>query len=257
MESGAITSYIDVAQLTLYTFWACFAGLIYYLRREDKREGFPMVAEVSDFIRTEGWPHIPSPKTFVLAHGAMRTAPHAEPPCKIPNSRPTAAYVGAPIEPVGNPLLSGIGPAAYAERLDEPDMTFEGEPKIVPLRAAHEFSVNPTDPDPRGLTVVGADGMTAGTVQDVWVDKSEYIIRYYEVALEGGQGSVLVPMPLARINLAGRPHMRVLSILGGQFADVPRTRHPDQITFLEEDKICAYYGGGTLYAEASRQEPIL
>ena len=42
METGAITSYIDVAQVALYAFWAFFALLILYLRREDKREGYPL-----------------------------------------------------------------------------------------------------------------------------------------------------------------------------------------------------------------------
>ena len=31
----------------------------------------------------------------------------------------------------------------------------------------------------------------------------------------------------------------------------------DRITLLEEEKVMAYYGGGTLYAEASRKEPLL
>jgi photosynthetic reaction center H subunit len=29
MEFGAITQYVDVAQIVLYMFWAFFAGLIY------------------------------------------------------------------------------------------------------------------------------------------------------------------------------------------------------------------------------------
>ena len=38
MNQGAITSSIDVAQVTLYLFWFFFAGLLYYLRREDKHQ---------------------------------------------------------------------------------------------------------------------------------------------------------------------------------------------------------------------------
>ena len=34
MQTGAITGYIDVAQIALYVFWVFFAGLIYYLQRE-------------------------------------------------------------------------------------------------------------------------------------------------------------------------------------------------------------------------------
>jgi len=33
-------------------------------------------------------------------------------------------------------------------------------------------------------------------------------------------------------------------------------RNPDQITLLEEEKVSAYYGAGTLYATSHRQEPI-
>jgi photosynthetic reaction center H subunit len=31
----------------------------------------------------------------------------------------------------------------------------------------------------------------------------------------------------------------------------------DQITFYEEERIVAYFGGGYLYANRARQEPIL
>jgi photosynthetic reaction center H subunit len=49
----------------------------------------------------------------------------------------------------------------------------------------------------------------------------------------------------------------VKSILSTQFAHVPTTKHPEQITLLEEEKVMAYYGGGTLYATPDRQEPLL
>jgi photosynthetic reaction center H subunit len=34
METGGLTSYIDLAQIALYGFWIFFAGLIWYLHRE-------------------------------------------------------------------------------------------------------------------------------------------------------------------------------------------------------------------------------
>jgi photosynthetic reaction center H subunit len=49
----------------------------------------------------------------------------------------------------------------------------------------------------------------------------------------------------------------VESILGAQFATVPGTKSTSQITALEEDQITAYYGGGTLFATAARQEPLI
>ena len=50
-QTGAITQYIDVAQIVLYVFWFFFAGLIWYLRREDKREGYPLESDRSDSVR--------------------------------------------------------------------------------------------------------------------------------------------------------------------------------------------------------------
>ena len=72
MQTGAITNYIDVAQLVLYAFWIFFAGLIFYLRREDKREGYPLISERSGSITVQGFPPIPKPKTFLLAHGGTQ-----------------------------------------------------------------------------------------------------------------------------------------------------------------------------------------
>jgi photosynthetic reaction center H subunit len=49
----------------------------------------------------------------------------------------------------------------------------------------------------------------------------------------------------------------VESILGNQFADVPAIKSQDQITMLEEERVMAYYGGGTLYATPERREPLI
>ncbi|MEO8333564.1 MAG: photosynthetic reaction center subunit H [bacterium] len=164
-------------------------------------------------------------------------------------------YAGAPVEPQGNPLLSGMGPAAYANRADRVDLTYHGEARIVPLRAAPGFYLNPRDPDPRGMDVVAADGVVAGTVIDVWVDRAEPSPRYYEVAVAGGSEVVLLPATVARVKARHR-QLRVKSILAHQFADVPRTARPDRVTLLEEDKIQAYYAGGYMYATAERREPL-
>jgi len=66
----------------------------------------------------------------------------------------------------------------------------------------------------------------------------------------------LLPMTLSRVD-AKRRQIKVKSILGGHFVQVPATKNPDVVTRLEEDKICGFYGGGTLYATPSRSEPLL
>jgi photosynthetic reaction center H subunit len=258
MQTGAITSYIDVAQLTLYAFWIFFAGLIFYLRREDKREGYPLESDRSRNVRVVGFPPMPSPKVFMLPHGGTRSAPRVEAPSGPIAAEPVGAWPGAPLQPTGDPLRDGVGPASYGERADLPDLTLEGEPKIVPLRRAPDFFLEPRDPDPRGMAVIGGDRQVAGTVQDIWIDRSEAVIRYLEVAVTTPEGvrSVLAPMPLARVNGA-RGEVVVRSILAADFVEVPGLRDPDQVTLREEDRIVGYYGGGQLYAVPSRLGPIL
>jgi photosynthetic reaction center H subunit len=105
------------------------------------------------------------------------------------------------------------------------------------------------------MNAVGADGVVGGVVTDVWIDRVELVVRYFEVALSAGP-SVLLSAPMTRIDTAANA-VRVQSILGAQFADVPLLANPDQVTLREEDQIQAYYGGGQLYATASRLEPLL
>jgi photosynthetic reaction center H subunit len=105
------------------------------------------------------------------------------------------------------------------------------------------------------MPVFGADGVQGGTIVDIWVDRSEPQIRYFELETAGGR-KVLVPMALAKIDRMRRK-VAVISIHGAQFAHVPGISNPDLVTLLEEDKICAYYGGGTLYADPKRQEPFM
>ena len=106
MEYGAITSHIDVAQVALYAFWVFFAGLIVYLHRENKREGYPLIAEDrrSDRVKVQGWPAVPAPKTFRLEDGRDYLAPPgntAEPPLGAVAPQP---WPGSPLIPLGDPL---------------------------------------------------------------------------------------------------------------------------------------------------------
>ncbi len=251
MQTGAITGYIDVAQLVLYAFWIFFAGLIYYLHREGKREGYPLESDRSRSITVQGWPALPDAKTYRLANGDSVSLPNA----KVANQPPVheGAYRGAPLQPTGDLLLAGIGPGSWNDRADVADLTYEGLPKIVPLRSAPGFGVARQDVDPRGLPVLGDDGVEGGRVVDLWVDRSEMLFRYLELELAGG-ARVLLPMTFARVQ---QRRILVQAILGHQFANVPKTRVADQVTLLEEEKIMAYYGAGCLYATPSRQEPLL
>ena len=260
MLKGSLTGYIDVAQLTLYAFFFFFACIVYYLRREDKREGYPLEADNFPKGRTikEGFPFVPSPKILRLTHGGTTAAPNFKHDVQPIRAKPIDRWPGSPLQPTGNPMLDGVGPASYALREDEPERMVDGEPLIQPMRRAPETSVDVEDSDPRGMAVIGADGRQGGTVTDIWVDLAEPQIRYLEVAAtsDAGTTQVLLPMPFARISRSKR-QVKVKSILGRHFATVPALRNPDQVTKLEEDKITAYYGSGHLYAKPSRLGPLL
>lgn len=178
-----------------------------------------------------------------------------------PTFVPADQYNGSPVVPTGNPMVDGVGAAAYnAGRRDEPDVTFHGAPKFVPMRADPAFSVAKGDPDPRGLPVIAADKEVAGTVVDIWVNRAEPQVTFYEVQLAGSEERRLLPVGFVQwpnFGLWGNDRLLVKSITAAQFRDVPTTKRPDLITLLEEDRICAYYAGGQLYATPSRSQPLI
>jgi photosynthetic reaction center H subunit len=258
MQIGAIVGSMDVAEVALGTFALFFVGLVRYIQRESNREGFPLRDQNNEPMRSVGLNGIPPVKHYILPHGHHAQAPR--PPRHQPvGGVAIGAFPGAPIEPTGNKLTSGLGPSAYAQRADHPDRQFfDGAPRIVPLRADPAFSIAEESDDPRGWTVVGADNVVAGKVVEAWVDRSEGITRYLEVALVPGLGGKRVLVPTVMLVLHDRTEtVEVASILGAQFADVPVTKSPDQVTLLEEDKITAYFAGGTLYATPARAEPLV
>jgi len=253
MGTGAITQYVDVAQLVLYAFWVFFFGLIYYLVRENHREGYPMETDGHARGKITGWP-VPAPKTYLLHDGTQVTVPDLNKGEPANNSEPNHSWIGAPLVPTGNPLLAGVGPGAYANRADVPEPDEHGKPKIVPLRLAAGFGVARQDRDPRGMPVVGADGVTGGMVKDLWVDQMERAFRFLEIEVPGAARNVLVPMLFVRI---GRDSVKVEAVLGAQIAQAPVTRNPEQVTMLEDEKIGAFYAAGTLYATQERAEALV
>ncbi len=182
------------------------------------------------------------------------------------NARAVDSSFGAPLEPIGNPLTAGIGPGAWADRSDKPDLTISGAARIVPMRVATDFFVAHEDPDPRGLDVKGMDGAVGGKVVELWVDRSEPCLRYLEIEVAGG-GRRLVPVPFMRIPRAkgwfpfmsvgpSASHVQIDVLKAGDFAEIPQTKTSDLVTLLEEDKISAYFGAGSLYNSELRYGPL-
>ncbi len=266
---------IDIALVSLYVFWLFFAGLLIYLQRESRREGYPLVSEVDGKpLEHEYW--LPDPKEFRLADGTVVTVPDPEKDRHQDSlsMEPAMPGTGVPFRPVGDPMLAGVGPGAYTPRARRPDLTFEGAPRIVPMRSAPDFSIEANDPDPRGMPVIAADWEEAGKVVDVWVDRADMLARYFEVELPASAGAYATPpaegedaaplrahrvlLPVNFTQVDGRlGKISVIAILSSQFANVPVTASPDLVTMDEEERICAYYGGGYLYATPQRQETLL
>ena len=99
------------------------------------------------------------PRLLVAGPGFEEAAAEAAPEgCGVLDA--AAPWPGAPMQPLGDPMQDGVGPASYALRAEVPDVTFDEQlPKIVPLRAAEGYYLAAQDPDPRGYQVVTAAGI--------------------------------------------------------------------------------------------------
>jgi photosynthetic reaction center H subunit len=254
MDSVNIAGGYDVTELIFWAFTLFFIGLIVYLQRESRREGYPLEDEATGRVDTPGGVlHTAAPKTFKLPFGRPdRTVPDGKREPVDRNWARTFRSPGAPYYPTGNPLVDGIGPAAWADRADVTDLDGEGRDRIVPIGMTSHIAIDPRDPDPRGMPMVAADGLVAGTVCDIWVDRAEHQIRYLEV--DTGTRRVLAPMGMCKVKGGGVIND---AINQADYAAVPHIKNAGKITFYEEERIMAYFGGGYLYANAARQEPLV
>jgi len=261
MNAAYIVGTLDVAELAFLLFFVFFIALVFYLNRESRREGYPLEDEQTGKIHP-GSLFDGDKKVFKLPHGRGTYVPEDNPRDDI-NIPAVQAFnaAGAPWVPTGDPMIDGLGPAAWANRAKYPDLTFDGRPRIVPIGQSHEIIVSPRDPQLVGWPVVAADGVTVGKVSDIWVDQAEHIIRYLEIETNSGK-KVLAPMMVAAVQTRGffndKPELvEIDAITSAQFDNVPQLETPGIITRYEEDRIQAYFGGGYMYATPERSEAWL
>jgi photosynthetic reaction center H subunit len=249
---------IDITEIVLYLFFGFFFFLVMYLLREGRREGFPLEHDVTGEL--EPMPGIvfeSLPKTFNYADGTSSQQPNGKRDTQVLAYKRTAPWSGSPIEPDGNPFTAGVGPGGYALRADRPDMTNHGTTRLAPLRLSPEYFIDKQDIELRGLPLVGTDGVQAGTISDIWIDRLEFMVRYLEVTLDGVPApTILVPMTMCVVQKAQK-RVRLDAVLGSQVAGAPVLANPDQVTLLEEEKIVGYFGAGYLYATPERSESLL
>ena len=134
-----IMGYIDVAQVTIWLFWLFFAGLIVYLRREDRREGYPLESDThpGKLLPAEPdlLPRAQDLPAFQRRHGqgAHRPGPTG---ASWRRSRPRPCPARRWPRPARIRCSDSIGPGSWAERADMPEMTYDNHLKIVPVRVA-------------------------------------------------------------------------------------------------------------------------
>ena len=243
----------DLASLAIWLFWGFFALLVYYLQTENMREGYPLENDDGSVAANQGPFPVPSEKTFKLAHGrGEKTVPDMEKEGRAVALEKSETANGYPFDPTGDPWMGGVGPASWAPRQDVPELDGHGHPKVVPMEQAEGFHVS-AGADPRGMPVYGGDGNIGGTVSDMWIDAAEAMVRYIEVEVTDGSKR-LVPITLTRIK-SDRAVVRCIN--AEHFASIPVTKSPNQVTLLEEEKISAFVGGGSMYANPRQDNPVL
>ena len=249
---GSITQQIDLVEVLLVAFLLFFFGLVLYLQRESKREGYPLEEEIPTLGHgIVGYPNAPPPKTYKLMDGRTSTVPQ-EYERRALDARPREFHTGAALYPIGDPLLAGIGPGSYTLRRDKPWQVIDGSNALEPLRVATEYVCRDPDMDPRGRRVLGLDYVEAGTCVDIWIDKDSKILRYLEVELNGGVGRRLVPIFYTVIR-RNTTYVQVDCITGAQFAQAPVLRQPTVLTAREEDMLNGFFAGGYVYSEPYKE----
>lgn len=247
----------DLASAAIWLFWVFFGLLIYYLQTENMREGYPLEQDDGTIAPNQGPFPVPKDKTFILPHGRGEvTVPSGQRGDRASLAlAQTSKSAGSPFVPTGDPMVDGVGPASWAPRRDVPELDAHGHAKIKPMKSLPDFKFS-AGRDPRGKVVVAGDGEVIGRIIDMWVDVPEQMVRYLTVDLnpEGTGQTRLIPINFCKIK---DDRVTVRSIYGAHFAGVPQHSGADQVTLLEEEKIMAYYGGGTLYADPARLEPQL
>ncbi|MEO1639668.1 MAG: photosynthetic reaction center subunit H [Pseudomonadota bacterium] len=241
----------DLASAAIWGFWIFFAGLVYYLQTENMREGYPLRDDNDDVPANESLFPLPKEKTFILRNGkgTLTVPSHEYEDAKMRKDLALAqssVATGSPWIPTGDPMVDGVGPASWTPRADAPELDMHGHVKIRPMSTLEDFKVS-AGRDPRGLVVVGGDGEVVGRITDMWVDVPEALVRFLTVDLnpEGSGKTRLIPINMARIK---SDRVVVKSLHAGNWDNLPTIKAADQVTLLEEEKIMAYFAGGTLYA---------
>jgi len=132
----------DLASLAIWMFWIFFALLVYYLQTENMREGYPLEREDGNESASVGLFPLPADKTFHLPHGRGElTVPSGQRGDRDNLAmEATSESAGTSYVPTGDPMLDGVGPAAWAPRRDVTELDAHGHAKIRPMSDLADFA---------------------------------------------------------------------------------------------------------------------
>ena len=104
----------DLASASIWLFWIFFALLIFYIQRENMREGYPLENDDGSEAPNQGPFPLPDAKTFKLPHGRGEvTVPNGKGEDRAVALEQTSVANGYPFEPTGDPMKDGVGPASW------------------------------------------------------------------------------------------------------------------------------------------------
>ena len=114
---------------------------------------------------------------------ARSVVPNLTPSPQTLRAEPAHAWAGAPLVPTGdNPMLDGVGPGAWADRADVPDIDFEGHDQDrAAARWPRTSRSRPRTPTRAACRWSAPTARSAARCVDLWVDKAEILFRYLEV----------------------------------------------------------------------------
>lgn len=249
MLEGNVVGNLDVAILAVIAFVLFFLGLVYHLRQEDKREGYPMEITVGTgkVRHSEGFPPMPKPKLFYRPHDrGVVSAPREREAPVFPDGAKYQAE-GYPMT-AEDPLGQALGTAAHPDRHDLADLNVLGEPKIVPLSEWDEYHVADGDVDPRGWPIVSNDGVEVGFIKDLWFNRAEFFLRYFEFEIPGEERTRMAPLFFCKVKTKAKV-VEAFTLNADDLRRTPITGTVEYITMLEEDRVNAFFAGGRLYSK--------
>ena len=97
--SGTFFGNFDLASLAIWMFWAFFAVLVYYLQRENMREGYPLQNDDGSDSPTKDHFRFLNPNLYPSSWSRKVSVPDGKPEARDLALRRTSDANGYPMEP--------------------------------------------------------------------------------------------------------------------------------------------------------------